>query len=228
MIVQPALFDYDAPGKTAPDSQGVRWSVGSLIEANMLLSEHHYLGPVESGGARVVVTGYLVTDQGERPVAVQVWRRPTSRALPADGSWLELSRWCLTPAAGPNAGSRQHRASLTVLRTHLPEVTTLVSYSDPSQGHTGALYRACNWLWAPSWLRLRPPPTGNGDWGTGGQHVKDRWVFPVRRDASRGEVLRVGDPGAIRYWLASGPSVGELRRAVLSPAPDLAAAARGV
>ena len=44
-------------------------------------------------------------------VACQVWRWPTARMLPSDGSWLELSRWCLTADAGRNAGSRtgQHR-----------------------------------------------------------------------------------------------------------------------
>lgn len=72
-------------------------------------------------------------------------------------------------------------------------VTTIVSYSDPSAGHDGALYRACNWLWAPTWQRLRPPPTGNGNWGSGAQAVKDRWVFLLRPDLGREEVLRLKD-----------------------------------
>jgi hypothetical protein len=129
-----------------------------------------------------------------------VWRKPTSRRLPTDGSWLELSRWCLTPDAGPYAGSRNHRFATPLLRAR--GVTTVVSYSDPSAGHTGALYRACNWMWAPTWLRLRPPPTGNGDWGTGQQAVKDRWVFHVtKRDDRRAKALEIDDPGAIRAYL---------------------------
>lgn len=87
-----------------------------------------------------------------------------------------------------------HAAVVRHIRRCMPAVTTLVSYSDPSAGHTGALYRACNWDWAPTWLRLRPPPSGNGSWdGSTMQAVKDRWVFCVRRDSRRGEVLMVKD-----------------------------------
>ena len=174
------------------------WILGTLDQANALLREHHYLGPIKAGGARAVVIG-LVSD---RPVAAQVWRNPTSRRLPNDGTWLELSRWCLTTDAGQDAGSRMHAAAVRLLKPI--DVTTLVSYSDPSQGHTGALYRACNWRWAPTWHRLRPPPTGQGNWnGRGVQHVKDRWVFPVARDPRRRDLLMINDAGAIRRWLST-------------------------
>ena len=179
------------------DSQDVMWSIGTLADVNPLLAAKHYLGPIKSGGAALCVIGSKV---GGDVVACQVWRKPTSRRLPKDGSWLELSRWCLTPDAGDHAGSRNHRFAVPLLRQ--AGVTTIVSYSDPSAGHTGALYRACNWLWAPTWLRLRPPPTGNGNWGTGRQAVKDRWVFHVtKRDPRREKALEIDDPGALRAYL---------------------------
>lgn len=164
------------------------YRAGTVADLNPALAEHHYLGPVKSAtfvlvqldGAGVVVGG-------------QAWRKPSSRHLPSDGSWLELVRWILTPACGDNAGSRMHRATVRELRQLPDRITTLVSYSDPSAGHTGALYRACNWQWAPTWQRMRPPPTGNGDWGTGRQSVKDRWIFPLSRDCRRGRLLRVND-----------------------------------
>jgi len=201
------------------DSTGVTWSVVDVNDVSSFLQAEHYLGPLRS--ARLVIAGSL----DGAVVAATVWRRPTSRRLPKDGTWLELSRWCLTPRAGINAGSRSHAASVRILRTVEPLVRTLVSYSDPAVGHRGELYRACNWLWAPSWLRLRPPPTANGNWG-GEQvaSVKDRWVFPLRRDDLRGDALRIDDPGAIRTWLKT-PTETELRLAALSPAPDLRAAA---
>lgn len=186
-----ALFAIDA----ITDTQGVAWHVGDDSEANMLLLREHYLGPLDAG-AWLTIVGSI---DGE-PVAAMMWRWPTSRRLPSDGSWLELSRWCLTPAAGDNAGSRMHKQAVQIIRRRLPATTTLVSYSDPSHGHTGALYRACNWQWAPTWLRLRPPPTGQGDWGTGRQEIKDRWVFCIAPDASREAVLRIDDRAAIRYW----------------------------
>jgi hypothetical protein len=176
----------------------VTWRIGTIAEANPLLAEHHYLGSMRA--AQLVVIG---EDNEATPVACQIWRRPTSRNLPSDGTWLELSRWCLTPAAGPNAGSRCHRATVPLLRA--AGALTLVSYSDPSAGHTGSLYRACNWTWAPTWHRLRPPPTGNGNWGGGkSQAVKDRWVFHVaRKDPARAGLV-VTDRGAIRYWQKNG------------------------
>jgi hypothetical protein len=167
--------------------------------ANRLLAEQHYLGIHKSG--RYVFGGFV----DDRLVAVQVWRQtPTSRHLPQDGTWLELSRWCLTPEAGKNAGSRMHGWVVRWLRRHAPRVTTLVSYSDPSQGHTGALYKACNWAWAPTWMRLRPPPSGHGSWdGETQQGVKDRWVFCVCRDTRREAILAVTDTAALRAYEAT-------------------------
>jgi hypothetical protein len=149
-----------------------------------ILTEHHYLGPIRRGIAWhdrfgvIVVTG------------------PTSRRLPI--AWLELARWCII-SREKNAGSQQWAAFVRALRLLRPDCTTIVSYSDPSVGHTGALYRACNWRWAPTWHRLRPPPTGNGSWQPGNvQSVKDRWIFPLRPDAERAGVVMVKDASILR------------------------------
>lgn len=189
---------FDLPTET-PDALGVAWGPGSLDEANDLLRRAHYLGPLYSGGCELVFAGRR---DGE-VVACQIWKRPTARHLPNDGTWLELSRWCLTPQAGPNAGSRCHRAALPELRRI--GARTLVSYSDPSAGHTGSLYRACNWLWAPHWSRLRPPPSGGGSWdGVTRQEVKDRWVFHLTRlDPERARLV-CDDAGAVRHWITNG------------------------
>lgn len=143
------------------------------------LDRLHYLGATGRGSAWSDELGVIVL------------AKPTSRRLPQDGTWLELVRWCLERGIR-NGGSRQWARVSRYLRREMPEVTTVVSYSDPSVGHTGALYKACNWTWAPTWHRLKPPPTGNGTWGDGVvQSVKDRWVFPLRPDDRRDEILRV-------------------------------------
>lgn len=148
-----------------------------------LLEARHYLGATPRG---------TLTWADE--LGVLVFAPPASRRLPRS-SWLELSRWCLT--GGPNAGSRQWAAAWRWLREHHPACTTVVSYSDPGHGHTGALYRACGWLWAPTWHRLRPPPSGNGSWSSSeaakAAGVKDRWVFPLRPDPERQALLSVQD-----------------------------------
>jgi hypothetical protein len=162
-----------------------------------MLSGHHYLGVAERqsltlGDARGVL----------------VFVSPSSRHLPTD--WLELARWCILPGQ-PNAGSQMWRDAARILRRNRL-TTTVVSYSDPSAGHTGALYRACNWLWAPTWHRLMPPPSGNGDWGRVAsldepapslfelvqakpirfaESVKDRWIYPVAADPRRVPALRI-------------------------------------
>src|SRR5262245_650672 len=149
------------------------------------LDELHYLGAAQRGLAWSDEHG------------VMVLAKPTSRRLPHDGTWLELSRWCLVGT--PNGGSKQFRAVTRWLRSDHREVTTLISYSDPSVGHTGALYKACNWIWAPTWHRLRPPPSGNGSWTDGEiQSPKDRWVFPLQRDERRVDLLKVEDEALMR------------------------------
>lgn len=161
---------------------------GEPITVNAILAERHYLGPIDRGDP------YL-DDYG-----VMVFANPSSRRLPQQ-RWLELVRWCITSDVD-NAGSRQWRAAHRWLRDRFPEATTVVSYSDPSAGHTGALYRACNWLWAPTWHRLRQPPSGNGRWTKGGkvEAVKDRWIYPLRPDNQRERLLAIQDESLVRKF----------------------------
>jgi hypothetical protein len=150
-----------------------------------MLAEKHYLGPIDRGAAWIDEFGAIVITA------------PTSRRLPIH--WLELARWCLLGET--NGGSRQWSDFVRALRRARPDVSPIVSYSDPSQGHTGALYRACNWWWAPTWLRLRPPPTGNGSWTDADQQsIKDRWVFAMRPEQGRDIILRANDESILRRW----------------------------
>lgn len=156
---------------------------GSPSQVAPALDAHHYLSASRRG----------IAWSDEHGVAVLA--PPTSRRLPHH--WLELVRWCLS--GEPNAGSRQWKAITRWLRYGRPDVTTVVSYSDPSVGHTGSLYRACGWLWAPTWHRLRPPPTGNGQWVTGREEaVKDRWVYLLAPDPERVAALAVHDESIVR------------------------------
>lgn len=153
--------------------------LASVRETYTTLSEHHYLGPTKAAG-------FAWKDEH----GVIVFAAPRARGVPH--RWLEIVRWCIV--GGKNAGSMQWAAVLPVIRKQRPDCTTVISYSDPSQGHDGALYRACNWLWAPTWHRLRPPPSGNGAWTDAKvQAVKDRWVFPLLPDEERAAVLSVKD-----------------------------------
>ena len=149
------------------------------------LDRDHYLG---SRGARA----RRVFDFAEQTI---VLASPISRRLP--GTWLELSRWCIA-AGHKNAGSQRWAEVRRVLLRDFPDCTTVVSYSDPSVGHTGALYRACNWLWAPTWHVLREPPTGCGLRSGTVHRAKHRWVDPLRPDSERAASLALNDESIAR------------------------------
>ncbi len=176
----------------------------SGLPPSVLLQDRHYLG--KSHRAKFTY---------EDEFGVMVFAAPSSRNIPKH--WLELVRWCLAGEVveveqgsyiesrfllghnndPSNAGSRQWKAAKQWLLTQ-SEATTVVSYSDPSVGHTGALYRACGWLWAPTWHRLFPTPSGQGQWTAGKvEAVKDRWVALLRPDTERSGALAVKD-GRIR------------------------------
>lgn len=176
----------------------------SLAEANEFLHGRHYLGRTGRG---------KVCWMDEFGLAVLA--NPSSRRLP-QRRWLELVRWCLV---GTENGGSQQWARLGRWLRNQREWTTVVSYSDPSAGHTGALYRACNWQWAPTWHRLRPPPSGNGRWTDGGkiEAVKDRWVFALSRDPERDSILAIQDE-AIVAELGAKPSYKAFR-ARMTPEP---------
>lgn len=147
------------------------------LTPNQILARYHYLGPINRGEVYRDARG------------VMVFANPSSRRLPQQ-RWLELVRWCIVAGIG----SEQWKDARAWLLRTFPDATTVVSYSDPSAGHTGALYRACGWLWAPTWHRLREPPSGNGQWTDGRrQAVKDRWIAVLRPDEDRARLLRVED-----------------------------------
>lgn len=154
-----------------------------VSEVSALLDANHYLGAARRGFALVDRSGCLV------------FANPNSRRVPQD-RWVELIRWCILEGVG----SQQWAQAVSALRRSHPHVTTVVSYSDPGAEHDGALYRASAWRWAPTWHRLRPPPSGNGDWGTGAQHVKDRWVFCLRPDDERADLLALRDEALRRKY----------------------------
>jgi hypothetical protein len=151
--------------------------VTRVANVNVFLSARHYLGPI--------YTGIAWSDE----FGVMVIGNPTSRRLPQH-SWVEIKRWCLVGIK--NGGSQQFSRVKRWLSNSMPDVTTIVSYSDPSVGHTGSLYKACGFQWKPTWHRLKPPPSGNGSWnGSDVQSVKDRWVFFLKADLHRDSILKV-------------------------------------
>jgi hypothetical protein len=181
VVQRVARLPFLAGGGGASPTPRLHLTPATVQEVNQLLSVEHYLGPAKS--ARHCFAGWA----DDELVAAQVWRWPTARMLPSDGSWLELSRWCLTPQAGKNAGSRMMGFVAKWLRRNCPEVTTLVSYSDPVHGHTGSLYKASGWTYTPTHHSERYDangkgyPSGHGSWdGVTRQSPKHRWTYRLK------------------------------------------------
>lgn len=172
--------------------------LASVRETYGLLTQHHYLGPTKAAG-------FAWRDE----FGCIVFAAPRARGVPH--RWLEVVRWCLL--GEKNGGTRQWARAVQMVRRVRPDCTTVVSYSDPSQGHDGALYRACNWLWAPTWHRLRPPPSGNGAWTADDQQApKDRWVFLLAPDDNRAAALAMNDESLARRFPWAGYQEPKWRR----------------
>jgi hypothetical protein len=149
-----------------------------------VLDDEHYLGS----------TGCRPRHVYEDEHGVIVFSSPVSRRLPS--KWLELSRWCLVDGRG----SQQWSSCVRWLRSNGVSATTVVSYADPSVGHTGALYRACGWVWAPTWHVLREPPTGAGIRSGKLQRAKHRYVYLLAEDAGRETLLQLTDESLARKY----------------------------
>jgi hypothetical protein len=141
----------DAPSPSAPLSSlsfslgDVSFSRSSSALAFSFLNEHHY-----AGFGRSAVSVYSASVSGE-PVAFAKFARPVRQTIAAsvaasDSSVFELDRFCIRPDCHlKNLASRFLSRSVRLFAEDHPEVKKIVSFSDPSEGHVGTIYRASNW-----------------------------------------------------------------------------------
>lgn len=62
------------------------------------------------------------------------------------GETWELARLWIDDCIPKNAETWMIGKSIRYIRRHCQSIKALVSYADPSAGHTGIIYRAANWL----------------------------------------------------------------------------------
>ncbi len=132
-----------------------------LVEAQHMVREHHY----SRGGSNtaVYVHGlYRVEDFCLYGVAW--WLPPTRVACESVNKhdWkrvLSLTRMVILPGVPKNAASFLLAKSIKLIKKD-GRFTSLVTYADESQGHTGHVYRASNWTYVgrtgpyPRWIDL--------------------------------------------------------------------------
>lgn len=182
-VVQVARLPFQAGDGGANPTSALHVTIADAHDVNPLLASEHYLGPVR--GARVCFAGW----RDDVMVQCQAYRQPTGRMVPQD--WFELSRWCLGAASEDNDGSRMMGIVRRKFRRLFPNLRTIVSYSDPSKGHTGALYKASGWVYSPTHHGERFDrdgigyPSGHGSWdGITVQSPKHRWLYFLKSEAA--------------------------------------------
>jgi hypothetical protein len=117
-----------------------------FVAAKALIEKHHYLHTLPGGtkltfgvfaGGRLL--GAVVFGAGPQNAFSLV-----HQATPDD--CLALTRLWLSDELPGNSESRSLGAALRALRRHTA-VKFLVTYADPSQGHSGTIYQATNWIY---------------------------------------------------------------------------------
>ena len=101
----------------------------------------HYLGKRPA----IVMLCLLMVCKGE-PVGCIIYSAPPREAdVRYGGKTWELARLYLLDEIPCNAETWLIGKSVRHIRRHYPEVQHLLSYADPSAGHSGTIYKAANW-----------------------------------------------------------------------------------
>jgi hypothetical protein len=134
------------------------------------IEERHYTKSIPAG--YVVALEFL---QGPTQVGAMLLGRPEAPRLDQDRI-LELTRMHFIDEAPKNTESRALGLMRKFVRIWLPNVRLLLAYSDPTAGHTGAVYEADGWAKFGASAKQ-----GNGWLSRPGRKAasispKDRWV----------------------------------------------------
>ncbi len=111
----------------------------------VFLQKHHYAGYGRAGSVHVVfhVGGELAA---VAKFASAIRQEVATSAGLDYGRTLELDRFCVGPAfRKKNLPSFLLSSAVRCVQKVRPDVAGFVSFADPAQGHSGAIYKAANW-----------------------------------------------------------------------------------
>lgn len=95
---------------------------------------------------RPAVVTLCLAAMDPHPVGVVVFALPPKQtAVRYGGLTWELARLYLMDECAPNSETKIISMAVRFIRFQFPEVRFLVSYADPSAGHSGTIYRAAGW-----------------------------------------------------------------------------------
>ena len=112
----------------------------SRAEADAMIRAH-YIG--KWPGVCVLILGLL---RDENLIGVIVYALPPRETSKRYGCHVwELARLWIRDDVPANAETYLIAQSVKYIKKNRPEVDCLVSYADPSAGHSGTIYKAANW-----------------------------------------------------------------------------------
>ena len=135
--MKPNVPVFDASWRATCTVEKVgRSEVGTMIQ-------RHYLG--KWPGVCVLL---LALKRHGVPIGVVVFALPPRETMKRYGglTW-ELARLWVDDTAPNNTETYLIGRACRYVRRHHSEVVALVSYADPSAGHSGVIYRASNWVY---------------------------------------------------------------------------------
>ena len=91
-------------------------------------------------------------------------------------SVFELVRLFVHDGYGKNIESWFISKSFDWLKKNRKDITAIISYSDPQQGHVGTIYQATNWLYQGN--KIRPSDSWLFKWEEDGKWQHPRTIFP--------------------------------------------------
>lgn len=131
----------------------------SVKDAIPLVERYHYA----RGGSNTGVYSHGLYRKGSQQLMGVAWWLPPTRVACESVNklkWkqvLSLTRMVMAPGVPKNAASFLLARSIREIRRD-KRFVSLVTYADESQGHTGGVYRASNWIYVgrtgpyPRWL----------------------------------------------------------------------------
>lgn len=135
------LFEYS-------ENTGLQVRRAEPLEARLFVEQHHYAKGVSRGSIK-----YGLYKDGNL-VGVCAFGIPTSEATRATvfgnelrDSVMELHRLAILDDMPTNTGSWFIARALRELKKDRPITNAVLSYSDPTEGHLGVVYQACNALY---------------------------------------------------------------------------------
>jgi hypothetical protein len=122
--------------------RNITYKSADLDEMRQFMSNYHYLGSM--GRVGVQIAGYYQDKIMVGMILAHCIRKEIYVNLDCSkDEVLELTRFCISPFIRcPNLASY----SLSRLLKFVPEkIKYLISFADPTEGHSGTIYKAANW-----------------------------------------------------------------------------------